>query len=1799
MSGKKVEKIYPLSNMQKGMLYHSIKGTSSNAYFEQIVMDIKGSINEAFLEESFHEIIKRHEILRASFNYKMNEPLHVILKDRKMKFNYMDISAVDLNDKQPYIENYLKEDRSKGFDITKDTLMRVCLIKTEESFYKLVWSFHHILLDGWCIGIILDELFTIYSHKLKGTKHQLDDPKPYSDYIKWLNSQDTEEGLVYWDDYLKGYDVKTTIPRLSNENGRDYKRGERIIEFTEEMTEKIVRLATKNHVTLNTVVQSIWGLILAKYNNTEDAVFGTVVSGRDALVDGIENMVGLFINTIPTRITFDSDYTFQQLLKSVQEGALDTNNYNFISLADIQSQSTLNHHLLDHVLVFENYAVDKEAIEDKESDLGFEIVSVTDEERSNYDFSITVGIGKKLKLMLVYDESVYERELINNIAVHIENVTLQVSENDTRKIGEIDLLSDTEKQILFNKLNQTKQLYPKHKLLHQLFEEQAEKTPDRVAVHCGDKSLTYMELNQRSNQIAQMLREKGIQNNNIIALISDRSFEMVIGIVGILKSGATYLPIDPDTPRDRVKYMLKDSNASMLLTKDLFMDKARFGIEAISLDKLDLSKYSSENLPALNNSQDVAYIVYTSGSTGTPKGVMIPHYSAIRVVKNTNYIEIFETDSILQLSNYSFDGSIFDIFGALLNGARLVMIDKEAVLDINKLSQVIKNNHISVMFITTALFNTLVDLEIDCLDNVRKILFGGERVSVSHVRKALEKLGKDKLIHVYGPTESTVFSTYYFINEETEIIPIGKPIANTSVFVVGRGNQLLPAGVPGELCISGDGLSTGYLNNTNLTAEKFVPNPFVPEEKMYRTGDLVRMLPDGNIEFLDRIDNQVKLRGYRIELGEIENQLLKCNEVNEAVVNINRDQDEQQYICAYFTSSNSKSDLVKELRAFLEQSLPYYMIPSFFVQMDNLPLTKNGKVNRAALPQPDETNFLESYEAPTNDVEEKVLSIWKDILGVEKISINQSFFEVGGHSLKATTMISRIHKEFKIEVPLRQIFQTPTIKGIGEFIILAKEGVYSSIKPIEEKAFYPLSSAQKRLFILNQIEGTGISYNMPFAMKINGDLNIKQLEKSFCKLIERHESLRTSFSMEDGEPIQKIHKRVEFHLSYRKVDSEEVDRIVSEFVKFFDLESAPLLRAGLLTLSDDEHLLMLDMHHIISDGVSMGILMHDLAHFYEEKELKPISLQYKDYSAWQKELYAKEELKKQEAYWTNVFKDEIPVLNLPTDFKRPLKQSIEGSQHSFEITSTLREKLNQIAKENGVTIYMLLLASYTALLSKYTNQDDIVVGSPIAGRPHHDLKHIVGLFVNTLAMRNFPKGQKTFVQYLKEVKENALKAYENQDYPFDELVEKLDINRDMSRSALFDTMFVLQNLEFADDHFKNLKFETFETKTKIAKFDLTLSAIETDDTIKFDLEYCTALFKQETAERISNHFVSVLREISNNPEVPLNQIDILTDDERHLLLGQFNQTETVYPKDKTIQQLFMEQADRTPERTAVVCGHETLTYRELNERSNQIARLLLQKGVQPETIVGIMADRSPEMIAGMIGIIKAGAAYLPIDPDYPEERLQYLMKDSGTKLLLTQEHLIEKIPFTDTMGISVIALDDERIAKAEKTNVTVRNKPSDLAYVIYTSGSTGKPKGVLVEHKSLMNLCHWYVNFHEIRESDRITNYLKYSFDASITEIFPCLITGAELHVLRGDIRLDMGKLNEYMNENGITVATLPYKVGEQFMQQDNHSLRMLISGGEQLNMQTDTEYQLVNAYGPTENTCVTTSYFADRKGQN
>ncbi len=1320
--------------------------------------------------------------------------------------------------------------------------------------------------------------------------------------------------------------------------------------------------------------------------------------------------------------------------------------------------------------------------------------------------------------------------------------------------------------------------------------------------------MTYEELNERANQLARILREQGVKPDQIVGIMVERSLEMIIGIFGILKAGGAYLPILPDYPEERIDFLLKDSNTNILLTQSKLMTQAGKAFEGEILNLEDEGLYSGDgsNLEYLNTSDDLAYVIYTSGSTGKPKGVMIEHWTLMNRLNWMQKICPFaENDTILQKTPFTFDVSVQEMFFWVFRGSQVCFLTPGGEKEPEKIVETIEKYQITTLHFVPSMLSVFLDhlengVDLQRLTSLKQVLASGEALQIQHVEKFNEYLYKPfgiKLHNLYGPTEATIDVTHFdcSISEGKANIPIGKPIDNIRIYIVDQSNRLQPLGVPGELCIAGDGLARGYLNRSDLTKEKFVSNPFESGERMYKTGDMVRWLSTGNIEFLGRMDHQVKIRGFRIEPGEIEARMLQHEEIKEVVIIPRDDEDGSKYLCAYLVSG--KELTVSELREWIGIELPEYMIPSYFVRLEAMPLTSNGKLNRKALPEPDGTiQTGTEYVAPQNEIEEKLALIWEQILGVAKIGINDNFFDLGGHSLKATVLVSQIHKELNVEVPLSEFFKRPTIKQLAEYIEVSEENLFSAIQPVEEKEYYPASSAQKRLYIQCQFEGAGVSYNMPAAMVIEGRLNSEKVEQTFKKLVQRHETLRTSFHMLEGEVVQKVHSEVDFEMSCTPTGESE-RQMCEEFVRPFDLSNAPLLRIGLAKLAEDRHLMMFDMHHIISDAVSMEILVREFVALYQGRDLPELRVQYKDFSVWQNELFKTDLFESQKQYWLDTFAgqqdSEIPVLNMPTDYLRPSIQSFRGDRINFGIDDELTAQLKELATQSGSTMYMVLLSAYNVLLYKYTGQEDIVIGSPIAGRRHADLQNIIGMFVNMLALRNAPCSKKTFIDFLSEVRNNTLKAYDNQDYQFEELVEKLNLKRDLSRNTLFDVVFSLQNAQSGMGEMEGLRLIPSKLEYNISKVDLTLDCIEQNDGILFSFEYCIDLFTQKTIERLASHYVNILRQIAENSDVKLADINMLADAEREQILYDFNATEMEYAKDKTLHELFIEQVEKTPEKIALVFEDEKLTYGELNQKTNHLAQLLREYGVARDEIIGIMVERSIDMVIGILSVLKAGGAYMPIDPDYPVERIRYMLDDSNTKILLTNEDHIQK-HFTDRIEYSgrVINLKDSNAYTGDGHNLENINSPEDLVYVMYTSGSTGKPKGVMIEHRGVVSLSKYYNEMFSLAEGRNIVHMSNVSFDTSVVEIFPPLIYGACIYVIRKELALDRSKFMQFVEENQIHIAQfVPMTLKEILAQSEKpESLNNIIVGGDQLEDTLKDEilslgYQLTNHYGPTEGT--------------
>ncbi|MCK4260460.1 MAG: amino acid adenylation domain-containing protein, partial [Halanaerobiales bacterium] len=1226
---KQAIKLNMLTPMQEGLLFHTLLNEEGMSYYEQICINIEGDVNVNLLKKAWQSVIDRYEILRTDFLWKqVKEPVQVVLKEKEAELYIYDTSNLTELEQEKYIRNFKKEDLKQRFDFEKGILNRLSLVRLSSQKYLMCWTFHHILLDGWSVQIILEDLVNIY-HSLS---HQLPlpgEPKvQFSDYLDWLKGKTKKRGLKFWETYMKDFSEPSHLPY-----GSGVKKEELItdvvtkeIKFNEKKSIEISSFCKKNNLTLNTLFQTAWGVLLQKYNNIDESCFGVTVSGRSTEIEHIEDIVGMMMNTLPLIVKSEINDTVKDLLTKVNDQLVEIREYDYVSLAEIQQVSNYEK-LFDSIFLFENYPMNSAL---KNNDLDFKLSLDSIFELSNYDLVVMVTVGdliaseEKITLKFHYNVELFASEMIERMLQNMVQLIDTMMIETEKLVNQICIVSKTEKQRLFYEFNDTKVAYPKEKTILQLFEEQVLRTPDNSAVVFEDQKLTYQELNEKANQIAKVLREKGIGSDQIVAIMVEPSLEMIIGIMGILKAGGAYLPIDSQYPADRVEYMLNDSQAKILLTQHHLSDKIKFAGEIINIDVEKIEMIEDNNLTIINSANDLAYVIYTSGSTGKPKGVMVEHKSLVNLAiwHNTYYAVTFD-DNTTKYAGFGFDASVWEIFPYLISGATIHIIGNEIRLDINKLNEYYESNKITISFLPTQMCEQFMEVDNNSL---RFLLTGGDKLK--NYRKQ-----SYQLVNNYGPTENTVVTTSLVVNESYNNIPIGKPIANLQVYILDKNNKVQPIGVSGELCIAGDGLARGYLNRPELTEEKFVQNPFrinpfIPETRMYKTGDLARWLPDGNIEFLGRIDNQVKIRGFRIELGEIENQLLSHEEIKEAVVIDWIDDSGDKYLCAYIISDSELS--IAELKAYLGRELPNYMVPADFVQLEKVPLTPNGKIDRRVLPKPDGNLVVGTeYVAPTNEAEEKMAIIWSQILHVDKIGINDNFFILGGHSLKATRLASKLLKEFNVEIPMKVIFKHPTIKKLVDYITGKEKTIYASIKPVEMRdpeyeyypsGCYPVSSAQKRLFALGELEGDNIIYNIPSIMMVEGDIDKGRFEDTFITLVERHESFRTTFEVIDGEVVQRIHDDVNFEIEYIKSGSvDELETIIKRFIRPFDLSKSPLLRVGLVKY-DEKHLLMLDMHHIISDGASMGIFFSEFFKLYKDQSLEELRIQYKDFSAWQNEL---------------------------------------------------------------------------------------------------------------------------------------------------------------------------------------------------------------------------------------------------------------------------------------------------------------------------------------------------------------------------------------------------------------------------------------------------------------------------------------------------------------------------------------------------------------------------------------------------
>ncbi|OPF19391.1 non-ribosomal peptide synthetase [Microcystis aeruginosa KW] len=1816
----------PLSFAQQRLWFLDQLQPNSALYNIPMVLHFRGNLNQKALEQSLREICDRHEVLRTNFVTIDGQPTQIIQTTRET-ISVVDLQDLPIQEQAEKTQQLKQKQATQPFDLAKESLIRITLVVLSETEHLLLVCMHHIISDGWSIEVFIHELTSLYNAYTQNHPANLAPlPIQYADFAlwqkQWLQGDVLQSQLNYWQNQLTAapplLSLPTDHPRPAVQS---FVGTQQEFSLSPKLSQALTELSRQQGVTLFMTLLAAFDALLYRYTGSSDILVGTPIANRNR--GEIEGLIGFFVNTLVMRTDLSDNPSFSQLLTRVREVTMDAYAHQdlpFEMLVEaLQPERDLSHTPLFQVaFVLQNTP---------KSEIAMTGLTVTDlpPENATAKFDLTLAMVNNddgLKGVWEYNTDLFESSTIERLSGHFLNLLGGIVANPQARISQLPLLTESETNQLLIEWNNTQVDYPEYKCIHQLFEEQVKRTPDAVAVVCSEQQLTYNELNFRANQLAHYLQKLGVKPDELVGICLERSLDMIVGLLAILKVCGAYVPIDPDYPQERISFMLQDTQVKIILTCEYLQNSLpNHQTIVICLDKdwEQINQASLENLNSTVSADNLAYVIYTSGSTGIPKGVIVTHQAVNRLVLNTNYIQFTPDDRVVQASNIAFDAATFEIWGALLNGAKIIIIAKSVLLSPQELALSLKENQISVLFLTTALFNQLANLVPQAFSSLRCLLFGGEAVEPKWVQEVLEKGAPQRLLHVYGPTENTTFSSWYLVENVASTattIPIGKAIANTQIYLLDKNLQPVPIGVVGELHIGGMGLAKGYLNRPELTQEKFIPNPFEKDEvipptplnkggnepsKLYKTGDLGRYLPDGKIEYLGRIDNQVKLRGFRIELGEIEALLNQNEAVQSSCVIVREDNLGNKRLVAYVVPQPEINLTINEIRQFLRAKLPDYMVPTAFVLLDTFPLTPNGKIDRRALPVPDLQRQGE-YIAPRNPIEEKMAQIWGEVLKLKRVSIEDNFFELGGHSLLATQVISRLQETFEIVVPLRYLFESPTIAQLSAVILKELQTGLGlklpSIVPVNREDDIPLSWAQERLWFVNQLEGESGAYTIDLTMRLRGNLNVKALEKAFQAIIQRHEPLRTQFKLKDNKPIQAIDPNVTFTLPVVNLqnlshpEQQVKNLLLAAASEPFDLESGSVLRVKLWQVETEEYVLLLAIHHIAADGWSIGVLVDELSVYYRsfctgtKADLPDLSIQYADFALWQRQWLTNEVLDRQLSYWKQQLTG-VPLLHqLPTDRPRPAIQSFLGGTERLQLDSQLTQQLKKLSQESGSTLFMTLLAGFAVLLSRYSQQTDVVIGSPIANRNRTEIEGLIGFFVNSLVLRFDLSQDPTFEDFLAQVRQTTQNAYDHQDLPFEMLVEKLQIERHLDRNPLTQIVFALQNAPSSPWDLPGVNIEEIPSGFDSVRVDLEVYLWDAPEGLGGFCSYNRDLFDAETIVRMMTHFKTLLAAIVENPRQSVASLPLLNPEEEYQLLEGWNETKADYSYNKCIHQLIEEQAARTPDGVAVVFENQQLTYAELNSRANQLAHYLRSLGVETEVIVGLCVERSLDMIVALIGILKAGAAYLPLDPEYPQERLQFMLEDSQVPLLLTQSSLIDKLPNHKAKAVFLAEIWTE-IKPMNWDNLTGKVTASNLANVIYTSGSTGKPKGVMVEHQGLCNLALAQIQTFAVSSQSRVLQFASFSFDACIWEVLMALGAGAALYLASKDNLMPGLPLIKQLRENKITHITLPPSALAVLSWENLSSLQTIIVAGEACSPELVKKWSqgrnFFNGYGPTE----------------
>ncbi|MFI7315339.1 amino acid adenylation domain-containing protein, partial [Streptomyces hygroscopicus] len=1823
--------ILPVTPLQEGLLYHAQYDESEqDVYTVQLDLELAGPLDPVRLRRSAEALVERHESLRARFRYAgLEQPVQIIPRRTVLPWRQVDLSGTDSGERHDELSRLIAEDKSRRFHIGVGPLIRATLITLSPRRHRLLLTSHHVILDGWSFPVLLRELFDIYA--AHADTSALPPVTPYRTFLAWQAGQDRDAAEAAWRAALAGVDEPTYLG--SEAPAGTSERDVVELHLPESVTAGLESVAQRLGITLSTLVQGVWGVLMGQLTGREDVVFGTTVSGRPAQLPGVETMVGLFINTLPVRVRCEAATPVSSLLTRLQRDQHQVLDHQHTGLSDIHrlvGQSAL----FDTLLVVENYPFDSMALSLPGTDLS--ITDMRGDDATHYPMSVVVIPGTSMRFRLGFRSDVFDRATVTSWAGRLERLLEAVAADPDRRVGTIDLLEPAERQRVLVEWNTPTEPDTRNAAVSipEQFARQVARVPEATAVVSGDRTLTYAELDAASNRLARLLIAEGAGPERIVALALPRSIDLVVAVLAVLKTGAAYLPIDPEYPAERVEFMLRDATPALAVTttalRPVFHDQS---LTTVAYDAPGTTRRLAEQSPAALTDADrthhltplnQAYVIYTSGSTGTPKGVAVSHGNVVDLATDPRFANGCH-ERVLVHSPTTFDASTYELYAPLLGGRTAVLAPAQR-LEPAAIERLVARHGVTAMWLTAGLFQAIAEAAPESLAQLREVWTGGDIVPADAVRRVRSACPRLTVVDGYGPTETTTFATSHRIAAADRLdhsIPIGRPMAGSTVYVLDTGLRPVPVGVPGELYVAGAGVARGYLGRPGLTASRFVADPFTRDgagARMYRTGDVVRWRADGELEYLGRADDQVKIRGFRIEPGEVESVLAQHPSVAHAAVIAREDRPGDKRLVGYVVATQDQTIDPTTARGYAAERLPAYMVPSAVVVLDELPLTVNGKLDRRALPAPDYTAGADS-RGPRTPAEEILCGLFAEVLGLTDVGVHQSFFDLGGHSLLATRLVARVRTAFGVELGVRTLFDAPTVAGLAQRVGGAG-AARTALVPAQRPDTIPLSFAQARLWFLHRLEGPSPTYNMPLALRLTGHVDVAALEMALADVVARHESLRTVFPDIDGVPQQRILpvREARPQLTVTTVDASELDVALATAARHtFDLETQIPVRAHLFTTGPDTHILVIMVHHIAADGWSLRPLWRDVSTAYRarcagrEPGWAELPVQYADYTLWQRDVLGDVEdpssqIAAQVEYWKQTLAGLPDRISLPTDRPYPPTASYEGDTISFAWPADLHTRLEDLARQSGASLFMVIHAALAALLSRMGGGEDISVGSPIAGRTDQALDDLVGFFVNTLVLRTDTSGDPTFRQLLHHVRERSLDAYAHQDVPFEHLVETLNPVRSLAHQPLIQVMLAWQNTAAQSDYgMPGLEVRPHLLTTGTARMDLLFSMAEARAShgVSGVVEFRSDIFDRSTVASLVDRLERLLDAVATDPDRRIGTIDLLEPAERQRVLVEWNTTPGPDTRGEavSIPELFARQVEQVPEATAVVFDDRTLTYAELDAASNRLARLLIAEGAGPERIVALALPRSIDMIVAVLAVLKTGAAYLPIDPEHPAERVEFMLHDAAPTVVVSVSALRDAI---GGLGVPVLELDhvetrrqvtDRDTAPLSITDGVQPSDPLNPAYVIYTSGSTGTPKAVVMSSGAVVNLLRWHAMTVPGGVGTRTAQFTALSFDVSVQETLSALTTGKTLVIPPDTTRRDAAALAQWLHEHHITELFAPHLVIEAVCQAANEThlhlphLQHLIQAGEALTLTEPLREfflhhptaQLHNNYGPTE----------------